>query len=154
MSEYDLLSRLALHQEGIRLLEAELRHRGAVSVTKSDGPLELHATNADHSRTVDLRVFAKRGANWHSRITEGQPTDDPPPQEDVTAFWVFMHFGGPIRYWITPEWWIRDNIYHEHQRYLSAHGGRRSKNPDSDHHAVKEHHIKSWRDRWDILGLF
>jgi hypothetical protein len=58
------------------------------------------------------------------------------------------------RYWIMPEWWIKDNIYKTHQAYLNKHSGIRPANPDSTHHSIDESRLEQWKDRWDILGIF
>ena len=58
------------------------------------------------------------------------------------------------RYWIVPDWWIRNDIYKAHKAYLARHGGTRPGNPDSKHHAIDESRLKEWQTRWDILGVF
>jgi hypothetical protein len=83
--------------------------------------------------------------------------DEPANPLDVVKFWVFVDLGEPNvvpRYWIVPDWWIRNNIYKAHQEYLSKHGGRRARNPDSKHHAIEEKRLSEWQGKWDILGIF
>jgi len=58
------------------------------------------------------------------------------------------------RYWIVPEWWIRDDSRQVHQAYLKKHGGIRPGNPDSTHHSIDENKLEQWKDRWYILGIF
>lgn len=136
---------------------AELSKRGAfVAPFAVDGPpIDIIACNRDKSRMVSIRVTTKRGGKtWHSSIVGCQPMS---PKANEDTFWVFVDLGDAgvcPRYWIVPEWWIKDNIYRAHQAYLSKHGGRRPKNPDSTHHSIDESRLEQWKERWDILGIF
>ncbi len=79
------------------------------------------------------------------------------PKDDENKFWVFVDLGDTNtspRYWIVPEWWIKDDIYKAHQAYLSKHGGIRARNPDSTHHSIDDRRLEQRKDRWDILGIF
>ena len=60
---------------------------------------------------------------------------------------------GP-RFWVVHEWWIRQNIYEQHEKFLECHGGVRPRNPNSTHHSIAEDRIAEWKDRWDILKLW
>jgi hypothetical protein len=60
---------------------------------------------------------------------------------EVIKFWAFVDLGGDRaapRYWLVPDWWIRNDIYKTHQEYLGRHGGRRARPPDSTHHGIEE----------------
>src|SRR6266571_5425685 len=77
-----------LNREGRRNVEAELLRRGAASVTShGTRKIHLHATNSNHSRTVELQVKTKRKGNWHTRTEEAKPTDTPLALEDGRHFW-------------------------------------------------------------------
>jgi hypothetical protein len=89
----------------------------------------LRATKSNHSRTVELQVKTKRKGNWHTSTDEAKPTDTPVDLEDVRNFWVFVDFGGAPRYWIVPDWWIRNDI-------------------------IDESRLKNWQNNWEILGIF
>jgi len=83
--------------------------------------------------------------------------DAPAQPLEVTTFWIFVDVGQQHtapRYWIVPQWWIRNDIARAHQAYLDRHGGRRPSNPQSTHHAIEEHRVAQWEDRWDILEIF
>ncbi len=82
-----------------------------------------------------------------------------PPESplDETDFWVFVDLGDldvSPRYWVVPDWWMRNDIYEAHQAYLASHGGNRARNPDSTHHAIDERRLEAWEARWDVLGIF
>ena len=136
---------------------AELNKRGAFAVPFAGNmpKIDIIACNSDERRTVYIKVKTKRGGKtWHSSIVGSQPM---PPKDDETNFWVFVDLGDTRttpRYWIVPDWWIKDDIYKAHQAYLNKHGGKRPGNPDSTHHSIDERRLEQWKDHWDILGIF
>ncbi len=142
---------------GEHFVAAELNKRGAFAVTFAGNmpKIDLIACDRDQSRTIHIQVKTKRGGRrWHSSTVGSGPMEEP---ADETNFWVFVDLGdlqAHPRYWVVPDWWIRDDIHRAHQSYLDSHGGRRARNPDSTHHAIDESRLKEWQDRWDILGIF
>lgn len=142
---------------GEYFVAAELNKRGAFAVTFAGNmpKIDLLACNQNQSRTVHIQVKTKRGGNtWHSSIIGCQPMD---PPEDEIVFWVFVDLGEwntSPRYWVVPDWWIRDNIYSTHKAYVDRHGGKRARTHDSTHHSINESRLQAWLDRWDVLGIF
>lgn len=136
---------------------AELNKRGAFAVPFAGNmpKIDIIACNSDESRTVYLQVKTKRsGKSWHSSIVGSEPMT---PQTGEMKFWVFVDLGSLgqyPRFWIAPDWWIKNDIYNAHQAYLGKHGGKRVENPDSKHHAIDESRLKEWLENWDILGIF
>jgi Holliday junction resolvase-like predicted endonuclease len=136
---------------------AELNKRGAFAVPFAGNmpKIDIIACNDDESRTVYIQVKTKRGGKtWHSSIVGSRPMS---PIEDEKNFWVFVDLGdldAHPRFWIVPDWWIKDDIYKAHQAYLNRHGGHRASNPDSMHHAIDEKRLSQWQERWEILGIF
>ena len=136
---------------------AELNKRGAFAVTFAGNmpKIDLMACNHDQSRTIHIQVKSKRGGrSWHSSIVGSKPMR---PPKDGTDFWVFVDLGDisiPPRYWVVPDWWIRNDIHKAHKAYLDSHGGKRARNPDSTHHAIDERRLEKWQERWDILHIF
>ena len=144
-----------LNREGRRNVEIELLRRGAASVTPyGTRTIYLQATNSNKTRTVQLRVKTKQKGNWHTTCDEAKPTDTPLDPEDIRNFWVFVDFSSTLRYWIVPDWWIRNDIHEAHQKYLNKHGGHRPKNDYSNHHSIDESRLENWQDKWEILGIF
>ena len=133
-----------------------MNKRGASAVTFAGNmpKIDVIACNQDQSRTVHIQVKTKRGGrNWHSSIVGSKPME---PQPDETNYWVFVDLGelnAPPRYWIVPDWWIRDDIHKAHKAYLDRHGGKRPGNEDSTHHSIDESRLEEWKNRWDILGI-
>jgi hypothetical protein len=145
---------------GEHFVAAELNKRGAYAVTFAGNmpKIDLLACNSDQSRTVQIQVKTKRGGrSWHSSIVGCKAMAAPlSPLSEVT-FWVFVNLGGYSegpRYWIVPDWWIRNDIHKTHQEYLRRHGGKRAKNPESPHHAIEEKRLSEWEGKWEILGIF
>ncbi|MGQ9849430.1 MAG: hypothetical protein ACUVSU_05195 [Aggregatilineaceae bacterium] len=142
---------------GEHFVAAELNKRGAYAVTFAGNmpKIDLIACNKDQSRTVFLQVKTKSGrGTWHSNIREGRQQEE---LENETNFWVFVDLGDlgkSPRYWIVPDWWIRNNIRETHKAYLDRHGGTRARTPESEHHAIAESRLEAWKDRWDILDIF
>jgi len=136
---------------------AELNKRGAFAVPFAGNmpKIDLIACNHDQSRTIHIQVKTKRGGRtWHSSIVGSQSMA---ASENETSFWVFVDLGDQEtfpRYWVIPDWWIKNDIYKAHQVYLNRHGGQRASNPDSTHHAIDENRLSEWQGRWDILGIF
>jgi hypothetical protein len=139
---------------------AELNKRGAYAVPFAGNmpKIDLMACNQDQSRTVHIQVKTKRGGrSWHSSIVGCGPMEPPATSSDVTEFWVFVDLGDlstSPRYWVVPDWWIRNDIYKTHQAYLASHGGKRARNQDSKHHAIDERRLQEWQACWGILGIF
>ena len=98
---------------GEYFVAAELNKRGAFAVTFAGNmpKIDLIACNQDQSRTVHIQVKTKRGGRtWHSSTVGSQPMSTP---KDETNFWVFVDLGdlnASPRYWIVPDWWIRNNM--------------------------------------------
>ena len=141
---------------GEHFVVAELNKRGAFAVTFAGNmpKIDLIACNQDQSRTVHIQVKTKRGGRtWQSSIVGSKPMNAP---ADETVFWVFVDLGdlnASPRYWVVPDWWMRDNIYHSHRAYLARHGGKRARSQHSTHHSIDESRLKDWQGRWDILGI-
>jgi hypothetical protein len=139
---------------------AELNKRGAhaVSFAGNMPRIDLLACNNAQSRTIHLQVKTKRGGRtWHASLVGSEPTEAPGDPFDEMLYWVFVDLGddkSSPRYWIVPEWWIRNSIYTTHQAYLARHGGHQPRNRRSQHHAIDEQRLQEWLGRWDILGIF
>lgn len=141
---------------GEQFVATELNKRGAFAVTFAGNmpKIDLMACNQDQSRTIHIQVKTKRGGrSWHASIVGCAPMQPPP---DETTFWIFVDLGAvdaAPRYWVVPDWWMRDNIHSAHQAYLNRHGGMRARNPDSTHHAIDESRLDQWQGRWGVLGI-
>ena len=164
ISEQPSVSRGASNQQvaraGEHFVAAELNKRGAYAVTFAGNmpKIDLLACNADQSRTIQIQVKTKKGrGSWHASIVDCEALEAPINPLDVIKFWIFVELGPydvAPHYWIVPDWWMRNDIYHAHQAYLGRHGGQRAKNPESTHHSIEEKRLSEWQDKWDTLGIF
>lgn len=138
---------------------AELNKRGAFAVPFAGNmpKIDLMACDLEQRRTVHIQVKAKRHkGSWQSSIVGSEPRSAPADPLDETNFWVFVSLGEvgeSPRFWIVPDWWIRNDIYQAHQAYLERHGGVRPGNPGSKHHSIAENRLEEWEGRWEILGI-
>jgi hypothetical protein len=141
---------------GRHFVVAELHRRGAGTVTLPDyqRSVEIVASDAEQTRTVTLRVKTKTTGDWQSTGVLGEKrTED----LDESRYWVLVDIGTdpstPTSYFIVPEWWILNYIHKEFQANLARHGGRRPRNPESTHCAIRPHDMERWRDDWQALGV-
>jgi len=145
---------------GEHFVVAELNKRGAHAVNFAGNmpKIDLMACNQDQSRTVHIQVKTKRGGRtWHASVRDGKPMIPPSTSLSETVFWIFVSLGdidAAPRYWVVPDWWIRNDIYRTDKAYLDRHGGTRARNPDSTHHAIDENRLSEWQGQWKILGVF
>lgn len=146
---------------GEYFVAAELNKRGAYAVpfVLNMPKIDLVACNTDQSRTIHIKVSTKgpTSSTWQTTISEGKQCRPPENPRDETEFWVFVDLGDkgkPVRYWITPCWWIRNDIYEVHRDFLDRHAGQRPRTPDSQHHGINETRLRDWKEKWEILGIF
>lgn len=141
---------------GEYFVAAELNRRGAYAFTFAGNmpKIDILVSNLNRTRTVSIRVKTRRTGSWQTSIDKGQPSKRNPKE---THFWVFVDLGkseAPPSYYIVPVWWIRNDIYVNHQKYLAKHHGKRKFNPKSKHHGIDLKRIEGWKDRWDLLRVF
>ncbi|MFA7407391.1 MAG: hypothetical protein WCY93_06070 [Anaerolineaceae bacterium] len=153
---YRSASKQQVRRAGIYFSVAELNKRGvyATPYAEKRPKIDITTCNHDKTRSVFLRVKTKRVGSWQSSIMDCQPMM---PKSDELNFWVFVNLGNydeHPKFWVVPDWWIKNNIYLAHQEYLNRHGGTRPVNPDSKHHSIDESRLYEWQNRWDILGIF
>ena len=134
---------------GEHFVVAELNKRGAFAMSFAGNmpKIDLIACNRDQSRTIHIQIKSKRGGKtWHTNIREGKPMEPPTSPLDEINFWIFVSLGevdASPEYWIVPDWWVRNEIYRAHKAYLETHGGKRARNPDSEHAAVSEKQLEN-----------
>lgn len=154
-------SRGARNQQTARAGEyfvaAELNRRGAYAVTFAGNMprIDIVASNVDRTREVNIQVKTRRSGSWHTSMDEGRRRRRPRGEEK--NFWVFVDLADnnaePI-YYVVPDWWMRNDIFHAHRAYLRRHGGKRAINPRSKHHAIHVRRLVQWENRWNILKVF
>lgn len=143
-------------QAGEHFVAAELHRRGAYAVAFSGNmpDIDVLASDVDHSEQVAIQVKTKTAGTWHASINRGrQRTED----SADNRYWVLVDIGRDAGrapgYFIVPEWWIENHIHETHLAYLAEHQGRRPRNPNSTHFAIRPDDVERWRDRWDLLPI-
>ncbi|MCH9669649.1 MAG: hypothetical protein K0U80_17600 [Actinomycetia bacterium] len=147
------LSNQQVAYAGENFVAAEIHRRGGYAVTFSGNMkgIDLLASDATHDRKIDIQVKTKTAGAWQTTTKWGKKQIKP---KEVRSFWILVDLraDGPD-YYIMPTWWIRNDIFTAHRKYLAKHGGRRAKNDESAHHSIPLSRVKEWRDRWDVLGI-
>ncbi len=130
----------------------ELQSRGWSSVTESweGNRCWLAAKRDDGQSSVMILVKTKRTGDWQTSTNEGRPSR---PVEHEDTFWIFVDLGRPSapEFYIAPSWWVRNDIYNNHEEYLARHGGRRARSQDTMHHRIEPARVRQWRGKWDVL---
>jgi hypothetical protein len=103
---------------------------------------------------VTLRVKTKTTGDWQTTGVLGEPRAEDPGE---SRFWVLVDIGTdpsiPASYFVVPEWWVFNYIHEEFQTHLARHGGRRPRNPESTHCAIRPKDVEQWRGGWEALGI-
>ncbi len=130
----------------------ELKRRECKNIeTLQSGNKRTISFESPNGDTYHITTRSKNTGTWQTTIDYGEKTNEPPFE---TNYWVFIDIEtSPPRFYITPEWWIINNIWEVHSNYLRKYGGKRAKSDDSKHHGITLDRIKKWESQWDLLGL-
>jgi hypothetical protein len=140
-------------KRGRRAVGDRLRALGALVADVRVPPQShrLRVTNTRAGKPLLVAVRSRTAGTWQTQASLGTPAPTNRPDD---TFWILVDLGAStMEFYVIPEWWMRDDIYVHHQRYLAAHGGTRANSPGSDHHAIPTSRVREWRDRWELLGL-
>src|SRR3954451_2577563 len=149
-SSWLVANNVSTNRAGESALLAQLERRGASAIEVVPGR-RREVRFIGGGRSYALRIKARRAGTWQPGTNDGQPRSE---ESTPSRFWVFVDLAvRPPDFYVVPEWWAQNDIYHEHQAYLARHGGHRAGNPASTHHALGVERIAPWLDRWDLLGF-
>lgn len=139
---------------GVQYVLGELIKRGInAQEIKNDRKKNLiEVTSRASKRKITVRVRSRYSGSWQIPSTEGRPGGSP---DDETYFWILVDLidRNLPQFYIMPDWWLRNDIYIDHQRYLEEHGGKRPVTEYSTHHQIRADRIDAWKDGWEILGV-
>jgi hypothetical protein len=138
---------------GENFVAAEIHRRGGYAVTFSGNMkgIDLLASDVNHERVISIQVKTKTAGTWQTSTKHGKKQTEP---SDVTRFWIFVDLGkADPEYYVVPGWWMENDIFTNHQKYLDLHGGHRAKTDSCTHHAIPVKRISQWKDDWDGLGI-
>lgn len=139
-------------QVGIQAICNELTKRGASDIRLwKEGNRQRIGFLSKNGCQYVVAPRSKRSGTWQTSIAYGKPCGENLVERE---YWVFVDIGvEPHVFYPVPAWWIANDIYEAHQRYLKVHGGHRKGNDNSTHHAIAAKRIESWKGSWDQLGL-
>lgn len=65
---------------------------------------------------------------------------------------IFVDLTGDTSdFYVAPAVWVEQDVRRHHDAWLASVGGKRPRNPDSDHTAISVDRIRQWHRRWDVL---
>ena len=108
---------------GEHFVAAEIHRRGGYAVTFSGNmhDIDLLASDANHDRVISIQVKTKTSGTWQTSTTRGNRRRAP---EAETKYWVFVDLGKEQPgFYIVPKWWIENDIFKAHNKYLKEFGG-------------------------------
>lgn len=150
-------------QVGEYLVAAELARRGLLSATFAGSvrhfdiiasgptgghvPIQVKTINRG-AWQLDIRYFAEVTMDGDRQIV-GAPK--PTPYARLVFVFVTLQAYGSDRFFILAYEYLRDLLLDEYKAYLAKNDGRRPKNPETFHTALKPERIAEFRDCWDNI---
>jgi hypothetical protein len=97
-----------------------------------------------NGRIVQVLSRRQPGSPWQANAHR-------PTVEDAEAV-IFVDLTEETpEYYLAPASWVQQDIRSHHEAWLASVGGRRPRNPDSDHTAIPMQRLRQWYQRWDLL---
>jgi hypothetical protein len=163
------LSTQTIGQAGEYLVAAELCRMGYVAstFTRNVPDFDILAMRGDNFIRVQVKTIA--GATWQfdarKFIDFFEPTGDGVqrirgkvtlPYPDMLLVMVKLD-DKPLmnrrdEVFVLRVKDLQDVVFEDYRAYLEKHGGRRPKNTESYHTAVKVEHLKAFQDNWALIG--
>jgi len=149
-------------QAGEYLVAAELARAGAVCATFAANVRHFDIIASGPNGYIPVQVKAKRRGSWQldlrdfaevSIIDSRQVINalKPEPIEGLVYVFVGLKSYGSDDFYVIGWSALCDLVVEHHRAWLAAHGGRRPKNPESTHTALKPEQLEEWRNRWDLI---
>ncbi len=127
---------------GIEISEHKEGNKKYIIFTSTDG------------KEFKITTRSKASGTWQTSIEYGKKCHE---KIDEQEYWVFVDLETEpsifYKFYIVPLWWIQNDIYTEHEKYINKHGGGRRDNDDSKHHSIKLKRIEKWHNKWELIGL-
>jgi hypothetical protein len=143
---------------GELFVAAEIHRRGGYAVTFAGNMpgIDLLASDRDNTHRVSIQVKTKgpNSGGWQTSTRRGLSRESTDSAVFEGRFWVLVDLRPTYPgFYVMPELWIRNDIYERHREYLAMHGGRRARNPASEHHLITVARVAEWHVAWDVLGI-
>jgi hypothetical protein len=146
------MTNLSTADTGINIATCKIEKHGGVDViVHKEGNRKFITFKGLNNKTYKVTTRTKRSGTWQTTITYGNPCKENAFENE---FWLFIDLSTKTpRFYPVPLWWISNDIYQAHQKYLKQHDGHRPSNDNSNHHGIQLRRIEKWKDKWEILGL-
>ena len=146
------MNHMATAELGLIAAQREIASRGGREVTlHKEGNRRLLTFVGHDGHQYKVITRSKTKGDWQTSIKYGEKCGENPIERE---YWLFVDLGfDPPKFYPVPLWWIKNDIYGAHQRYLDKHGGHRARNDKSSHHSVRLPRIQRWESEWSEMGL-
>jgi len=149
-------------QAGEYLVAAELARAGAICATFAANVRHFDVMASGPAGYVPVQVKTKRSGSWQLDIRDfaevtiagGMQVIGALKREPIPGLiYVFVDLKsyGADEFFVIGWAALRDRVVRDHRAWLATHGGRRPRNPDSTHTALKSEQLGEWRGRWDLI---
>ncbi|EJG1881330.1 hypothetical protein [Vibrio harveyi] len=136
-------------ERGVMECIKELEKRGARVTSLKEGNKLVLEVIFESTNPKRILVRSKSAGTWQTTIRYAQQRT---MKKNENEFWVFvdLQYSTP-KFYIAPFWWVQNNIFECHQKYLGRNGGHRKLNDSAEHHAIELSRIKEWEGCWELL---
>jgi DNA-binding transcriptional regulator YhcF (GntR family) len=131
-------------------VHAFARHTAAAAAL-ANGYKDVHLDGPQTRLRIDdqtAQVIARRmpGAPWQFMINRIVV-------EDAVAVILVDLTGNHPDFYVAPAQWVRDEVQRRYDEWLASKGGRRPRNPASDHATLPlDESVQQWHRRWNVLA--
>ena len=147
-------SRQQIGRAGELFVAAELNRRGALATLylTNTPRVDVIATSPDGRRTINIQVKTKgtRSPSWHWDSKKAE-AEHRAPETDYMIL-VDLADEHPV-YYIRRLSDVAEQSLARHRAWLKERGGKRPRNDDSTHMAIRMETVASGKGAWDVLGV-
>ncbi|UPW17326.1 hypothetical protein M0C34_13870 [Agarivorans sp. TSD2052] len=143
---------MSTREIGLATVSQKIINLGGVNVSEiKEGNKRFISFTALNGKKYQVSTRAKNKGTWQTTINYGEVCRE---NVNETKFWVFVDISlNEPKFYITPLWWIQNDIHKVHCEFLEKHKGHRPSNNDSTHHSISKKRIEQWEGAWNLLGL-
>lgn len=154
-------------QTGEALAVAELGRNGWIAASFSGNvpDFDIIASNENYE-TIFVQVKASNGQSWQlnadkfvaiemdtlnkKQIIKGKK---PIPEGKIYYFFIMLNGTGKDDFYIIPQKELQNIIFDKYNKEIGEEkGGKRPKNWENTHWAIKPEEIMKFKDKWEILN--
>ncbi len=144
-------------------MAAELCRMGLISTTFTGNvpEFDILAVNEKY-KTIPIQVKATKGASWQFDARKYIKIDiedgvqavlgkTKPAYENLIYILVKLRGRGRDEFFIMKFKDLQNAIFRHYKKNLEVQGGRRPKNPESTHAAIRPSSLERFRDNWQLI---